>query len=84
MGTPWRMYGFTVVSMGDTPASCFMELTRKRTASMGGNLDPPAAERIKKDAFVDDITTGGSDIMQCVYHIWPSPCYTQLTQKLFF
>ena len=59
VGTPWRMYGFTVVSMGDTPASCFMELTRKRTASMGGNLDPPAAERIKKDAFVDDITTGG-------------------------
>ena len=60
VGTPWRMYGFQVVSMGDTPAACFMELTRKLTAVKGGDLDPPAARRLKEDAFVDDITTGGT------------------------
>ena len=65
VGTPWRMYGFKVVSMGDTPAACFMELTRKRTAVKGGDLDPSAAKRIQKDAFVDDITTGGNKA-ECV------------------
>ena len=47
--------------MGDTPAACFMELTRKLTAVKGGDLDPPAARRLKEDAFVDDITTGVSN-----------------------
>ena len=59
VGTPWRMYGFRVVSMGDTPAACFMELTRKKTADKAGHIDPAAAVKIKKDAFVDDISTGG-------------------------
>ena len=59
VGTPWRMYGFRVVSMGDTPAACFMELTRKKTADKAGHIDPTAADKIKKDAFVDDISTGG-------------------------
>ena len=59
VGTPWKMYGFKVVSMGDSPAACFMELTRKRTADKAGHIDPSASKKIKDDAFVDDISTGG-------------------------
>ena len=61
VGTPWRIYGFTVVSMGDGPAACFMELTRRGTAEMSRYIDPVASEKIGEDAFVDDITTGGTE-----------------------
>ena len=29
VGTPWKVYGFRVVSMGDSPAACLMELTKR-------------------------------------------------------
>jgi hypothetical protein len=60
VGTPWKIYGFTVVSMGDSPAACFMELTRRGTAEMSRHIDPVASKKIGDDAFVDDITTGGT------------------------
>ena len=47
VGTPWKIYGFAAVSMGDTPAANFMELTKKRTAHMAREIDPVAATRIK-------------------------------------
>ena len=28
VGTPWRIFGLAAVSMGDSPAASFMELTR--------------------------------------------------------
>ena len=34
VGTPWRIYGFKVVSMGDCPAACLMTLTMRGTAEM--------------------------------------------------
>ena len=60
VGTPWRIYGFSVVSMGDSPAACFMELTKRGTAKMSRHIDPEASRRIESDSFVDDITTGGT------------------------
>ena len=60
VGTPWRIFGFTVVSMGDSPAANFMELTKKKTADMSKHIDVVAASKIKKDSFVDDISTGGT------------------------
>ena len=59
-GTPWKIYGFVVVSMGDTPAATFMELTKKKTAVMAKDIDVVAARKIDKDSFVDDLTTGGT------------------------
>ena len=60
VGTPWRIYGFKVVSMGDSPAACLMELTRNMTAERAKHVDPVASKKVKKDAFVDDIPTGGT------------------------
>jgi len=31
VGTPWKIYGFNVVSMGDCCAACLMELTKRGT-----------------------------------------------------
>ena len=30
VGTPWKIYAFRVVSMGDTPAANFMEITKRK------------------------------------------------------
>ena len=59
-GTPWKIYGFVVVSMGDTPAATFMELTKRKTADMAKDIDVVAAKKIKEDSYVDDLTTGGT------------------------
>ena len=60
VGTPWRIYGFAVVSMGDTPAANFMELTKKGTAVLFKHVDIDAATKVKKDTFVDDLSSGGT------------------------
>ena len=61
VGTPWRIYGFQVVSMGDNPAATFMELTKKKTTVKAKHIDKVAAKKIDKDSFVDDISTGGTE-----------------------
>ena len=60
VGTPWKIYGFEVVSMGDICASCFMELTKRATAEMSKEIDEVAAKKIAEDSFVDDVSTGGT------------------------
>ena len=60
VGTPWKIFGFAAVSMGDMPAANFMELTKKGTAQMLKQIDKVAADKITKDSFVDDIPTGGN------------------------
>ena len=50
-GEPWKIYAFLVVSMGDTPAATFMELTKRQTADMAAELDEVAAKKIKEDTF---------------------------------
>ena len=61
VGQPWRIYAFQVVSMGDTPAATFMELTKRATAEMAKEIDRVAAKKIQEDTFSDDLTTGGTE-----------------------
>ena len=61
VGTPWRIYGFRVVSMGDCPAACLMTLTMRGTAEMSKEIDMVASKKLDEDSFVDDITTGGTE-----------------------
>ena len=60
VGTPWKIYGFEVVSMGDCCAACFMELTKRGTCKMFKDIDPVAAKKTADDSFVDDVSTGGT------------------------
>ena len=62
VGTPWKIYAFEVVSMGDTPAANFMEITKRKTADRGAHIDEAAAKKLKEDSFVDDISTGGKKL----------------------
>ena len=65
VGTPWRIFAFEVVSMGDSPAANFMEITKRKTADRGAHIDRVGSQRLKKDSFVDDISTGGTSL-ECV------------------
>ena len=56
----WKIYGFRVVSMGDTPAACLLEIVITITVHMFGKTDLVAAHRLKWDRFVDDLTSGGT------------------------
>ena len=60
VGEPWKIFGFEVVSMGDTCAACLMELTKKGTCKMSRDVDPVAAKKIEDNSFVDDVSTGGN------------------------
>ena len=60
VGTPWRIYGFEVVSMGDCCAACYMELTKRGTCEMFEDIDVVAAKKIVKMSYVDDISVGGN------------------------
>ena len=60
VGTPWKIYGFEVVSMGDCCAACFMELTKRGTCKIFREIDPVAAKKTADDSFVDDVSTGGT------------------------
>ena len=60
VGTPWRIFAFKVVSMGDTPAANFMEITKRKTTVRGEHIDRRGAKRLRDDGFVDDISSGGS------------------------
>ena len=55
----WRIFGYLVVSFGDTPAAAFLEVCFRMIIRMFGTIDPLAANRLLEDHFVDDITSGG-------------------------
>jgi hypothetical protein len=55
----WKVFGYTVVSFGDTPAAALLEICLKHIIMMFYLIDPIAAERLLHDKFVDDITSGG-------------------------
>ena len=56
----WQDFAFDVVHFGDLPAANLLELARDITADAGFNIDKEAAEKIKRDSYVDDCVTGGS------------------------
>ena len=55
----WKVFGYTVVSFGDTPAAALLEICLKLIIMMFYVIDPIAAERLMRDMFVDDVTSGG-------------------------
>ena len=48
-----------MVCVHESPAACLMMLTRNMTAERAKHLDP-VASKILKDAFDDDVPTGGT------------------------
>ena len=55
----WKVFGYTVVSFGDTPAAALLEICLKLIIMRFYVIDPIAAERLMRDMFVDDVTSGG-------------------------
>ena len=60
---PFKVYGNTRVGMGDRPAVNALELGTDKAAEVGEHIDPPAAEKLKRDRFADDVLTGGDKAM---------------------
>ena len=55
----WETYGFTRMHFGDRPAMAGLEVAKHKVADLGANIDPLAAQMIKK-GYVDDGAGGGS------------------------
>ena len=56
----WQDFAFDTVAFGDLPAANFLEIGRDLTADAGMDIDEEAAEKIKRDSYVDDNISGGS------------------------
>ena len=55
---PQTTYGFETVTFGDKPAAAICAAAMKEVADVYSYIDPDVAEKIKNDAYVDDIVTG--------------------------
>ena len=78
VGTPWRIFGFEVVSMGDCCAACLMELIKRGTCEKFQNIDPVASKKIIDNSFVDDISLARSKT-ECLRFKGNMDPYTCLT-----
>ena len=58
----WNIYGYVVVTFGDIPAAAFLEICIRMTITMFGSIDTMAAHRLFQDHYVDDVTSGGSEL----------------------
>ena len=56
----WQDFGIDRVHFGDTPAACFLEVSKKKVAELGKDIDIEAAEKLIQDSYVDDGATGSS------------------------
>ena len=56
---PWQDYAIDRVHFGDVPAACLLEISKKKVAIEGEDIDPEASTKIVKDSYVDDGLTGG-------------------------
>ena len=55
----WEDYAFDKVHFGDCPAATILEVSKDLSADAGEYIDKEAAERIRRDIYVDDGLTGG-------------------------
>lgn len=55
----WQDYGIDRVHFGDISAACFLEVSKKKVANLGRDIDNMAVEKIIQDTYVDDGVTGG-------------------------
>ena len=56
----WQDFGIDKVHFGDTPAACFLEVSKRMVAEMGKDIDSEASQKIIQDSYVDDCASGGS------------------------
>ena len=57
---PIETFGHTCVGFGDKPASNALEHGKNKAADAGEHIDPVAAEKIRRDMYVDDGGSGGT------------------------
>ena len=58
----WRIFGYMCCSFGDTPSAALLEICLRRTIQMFREVDLVAARRLLNDMFVDDVTSGGTEV----------------------
>ena len=56
----WQDFGIDRVHFGDTPAACLLEVSKRKVAELGKEIDFEASEKIIQDSYVDDCASGGS------------------------
>ena len=56
---PWIDFAIDCVHFGDRPAACQLEISKKKIAELGEQIDPEAAKKLVQDSYVDDIFSGG-------------------------
>ena len=61
LDTKWTTYSWMVVTFGDRPASCILEICKDIAADAGQDIDPEAARVIQEDTYVDNGATRGSE-----------------------
>ena len=55
----WEIFGYTRATFGDLAAGLILEVAKRRVADLGREIDPQAADQLKKNAYVDDAVLGG-------------------------
>lgn len=61
------VYVTTTVNFGDRPAGCISLTALRMTADLYKDLDPEAAEKLKKDNYVDDLLSGAENKEKALY-----------------
>ena len=56
----WQDFGIDKVHFGDTPAACLLEVSKRKVAELGKDIDLEASQKIIQDSYVDDCASGGS------------------------
>ena len=59
-----RIYKTRDVNFGDKNAGCLALTALRETADLYQSMSPDAAEKLKKDNYVDDIATGATDMVE--------------------
>jgi hypothetical protein len=62
-GAKWRIFGYLCVSFGDACSAALLEICFTLFIVLFGAIGEIAAKRLSTDHFVDDITSGGDDMM---------------------
>ena len=55
----WQSYGWKVVTFGDRPSSCVLEIAKELTELAGEDIDKVAARSIARDTYIDNGAMGG-------------------------
>ena len=60
MDQKFKTYAVDCNNYGDGCASLGLELAKEKTAELGCDIDPKAADQLVRNSFVDDIGGGGT------------------------